>query len=42
LQLTIKDFKEAVPMIKAKEPDITHWTFGEWVALSAPFPGFGS
>ena len=29
LQLNTEDFKKAVRVIQAKEPDITHWTFGE-------------
>ncbi len=32
LQLTVDDFKGAVLKIQAQEPDITHWTFGKWVA----------
>jgi linoleate 10R-lipoxygenase len=36
------DFKDAVLKIQAEEPDITHWTFGKWVARSVPFPGFGT
>ena len=42
LQLDAKDFKKAFLKIQAEEPDITHWTFGEWVAQSVPFPGFGT
>jgi hypothetical protein len=42
LQLTIQDFKDAVVKVQAEEPDITHWTFGEWVAQSVLFPGFGT
>jgi hypothetical protein len=42
LQLTMQDFKDAVLKVQAEEPDITHWTFGKWVARSALFPGFGT
>ncbi len=42
LQLTTDDFKDAVLKVQAQEPDITHWTFGEWVARLTPFPGFRS
>jgi len=41
LQLTTDDFKDAVRRVQAEEPDVTHWTFGKWVARSVPFPGFG-
>jgi hypothetical protein len=32
LQLGPRDFIDAAGKFLAKEPDITRWTFGEWVA----------
>jgi len=37
VQLTVDDFKQAVLKVQAEEPDITHWTFGKWVARSQRF-----
>ena len=33
-QLTIQDFRGMAQKVKEREPDVSHWTFGEYVSRS--------